>query len=51
MIVIDWIKRIFDPKTYPCFKDEFIHPNDLIPLMAASRENFGLQGYFAAKPF
>jgi DNA-binding transcriptional LysR family regulator len=50
-IVIDWIKRIFDPKIYPCFKDEFIHPDDLVPLMAASRENFGLQGYFAAKPF
>ncbi len=50
-IVIDWIKKIFDPKTYPCFRDEFIHPNDLVPLMATSRENFGLQGYIAAKPF
>jgi DNA-binding transcriptional LysR family regulator len=50
-IVIDWIKKIFDPKTYPCFRDEFIHPNDLIPLLAGSRENFGLQGYAAAKPF
>ncbi len=28
-IVIDWLKKIFDPKTYPCFRDEFIHPNDL----------------------
>src|SRR3982074_521126 len=50
-IVIDWIKKIFDPKTYPCFGDEFIHPNDLVPLMAASRESFGLQGYVAAHPF
>jgi DNA-binding transcriptional LysR family regulator len=50
-IVIDWIRKIFDPKTYPCFRDEFIHPNDLVPLMAASRENFGLQGYVAAHPF
>ena len=33
-IVIDWLKKIFDPKTYPCFRDEFIHPNDLMPLMA-----------------
>ena len=49
-IVIDWLKKIFDPKTYPCFKDEFIHPNDLVPLMAASRANFGLQGYVAAGP-
>src|SRR6202162_5047215 len=50
-IVIDWLRKIFDPKTYPCFRDEFIHPNDLVPLMAASRESFGLQGYVAAKPF
>jgi DNA-binding transcriptional LysR family regulator len=50
-IVIDWIKKIFDPKTYPCFRDEFIHPNDLVPLMAGPRENFGLDGYVAAHPF
>ncbi|WP_291867038.1 LysR family transcriptional regulator [Bradyrhizobium sp.] len=49
-IVIDWLKKIFDPRTHPCFKDEFIHPNDLVPLMAASRTNFGMQGYVAAGP-
>jgi DNA-binding transcriptional LysR family regulator len=49
-IVVDWLKKIFDPKTYPCFRDEFIHPNDLVPLMVASRENFGIQGYVAAQP-
>ena len=49
-IVIDWLKKIFDPKVYPCFKDEFIHPNDLVPLMAASRASFGLQGYVAGGP-
>jgi len=49
-IVIDWLKKIFEPKTYPCFKDEFIHPNDLVPLMAAPRANFGLRGYAAAGP-
>jgi DNA-binding transcriptional LysR family regulator len=50
-IVIDWIRKIFDPKAYPCFRDEFVHPNDLIPLMTGSRENFGLAGYVAARPF
>jgi DNA-binding transcriptional LysR family regulator len=50
-LVIDWLKSIFDPKLYACFRDEFIHPNDLVPMMAASRENFGLQGYVAPKPF
>jgi DNA-binding transcriptional LysR family regulator len=49
-IVIDWLRRIFDPKTYPCFRDEFIHPTELVPLMAASRADFGLQGYAAATP-
>jgi DNA-binding transcriptional LysR family regulator len=47
-IVIDWLKKIFDPKAYPCFGDEFIHPIDLMPLMAEQRRNFGLQGYAAA---
>jgi DNA-binding transcriptional LysR family regulator len=50
-IVIDWLKKIFDPKTYPCFRDEFIHPTDLVALMAGARESFGLQGYVAPKPF
>lgn len=49
-IVIDWLKKIFDPKTYACFRDEFIHPNALVPMMVASKENFGLEGYVAAKP-
>ena len=49
-IVIDWLKRIFDPKTYPCFRDEFIHPNALVPMMTAAREGFGLTGYIAATP-
>jgi len=50
-IVIEWLKSIFDPKAHACFRDEFIHPNDLTPLMVSSRQNFGLQGYAAPKPF
>ncbi len=46
--VIAWLKKIFDPKTYPCFRDEFIHPNDLVPLMVGPRNSFGMQGYAAA---
>jgi DNA-binding transcriptional LysR family regulator len=49
-LVIDWLKNIFDPKVHACFRDEFIHPMDLVPLMAAARENFGLQDYVAPKP-
>lgn len=49
-IVIEWLKKIFDPKTYPCFRDEFIHPRDLVGLMTSARSNFGLGGYAAAGP-
>lgn len=49
-IVVDWLKKIFDPKTYPCFRDEFIHPNALVPMMTAVRETVGLTGYIAATP-
>jgi DNA-binding transcriptional LysR family regulator len=50
MIVIDWLKRVFDPKTYPCFRDEFIHPNDLVPLMEGVRESLGLDGFIPPRP-
>lgn len=46
-IVIDWLRMIFDPKIHPCFRDEFVHPNDLVPMMKQTRENFGLRGYAA----
>ncbi|MGY8668264.1 LysR family transcriptional regulator [Bradyrhizobium sp. UFLA05-109] len=49
-IVVEWLKKIFDPRTYPCFRDEFIHPNELVPMMATARESFGLTGYVAAAP-
>jgi len=50
MIVVDWLKRIFDPKVYPCFRDEFIHPNDLVPMMESAREAVGLEGFTAPRP-
>lgn len=49
-IVIDWLRRIFDPKTYPCFRDEFIHPNDLVGMMEKQRESYGLDGFQATVP-
>ncbi|QAU47433.1 LysR family transcriptional regulator [Bradyrhizobium guangzhouense] len=49
-IVVDWLKKIFDPKSHPCFRDEFIHPNTLVPMMTAARDGFGLSGYIAATP-
>jgi DNA-binding transcriptional LysR family regulator len=31
---IDWLRTLFDPKRYPFFGDEFIHPRDLVGLSA-----------------
>ncbi len=31
-LAIEWIKEIFDPKVYPCFRREFIHPLDLVKM-------------------
>jgi DNA-binding transcriptional LysR family regulator len=49
-IVIEWLRSIFDPKVHACFRDDFIHPNDLVPLMKVARHDFGLDGYTAAQP-
>ena len=29
-LFIDWLRDIFDPAKYPWFRDEFIHPNELM---------------------
>ncbi|HXL68563.1 MAG TPA: LysR family transcriptional regulator [Xanthobacteraceae bacterium] len=28
-VFIDWLRSLFDPRKYPWFRDEFIHPRDL----------------------
>lgn len=33
MLVIEWLKRIFDARRFPCFGEEFIHPRRLALLM------------------
>jgi len=49
-LAIDWLKKIFDPKIHPWFRDEFIHPNELIQKVPAeARFNFGA-GYFSVTP-
>jgi hypothetical protein len=30
-VFIDWLRTLFDPKIYPWFGDEFIHPADIRP--------------------
>jgi len=51
MVVVEWLRRVFDSRTYPCFKDEFIHPNDLVKLMAHAVPSMGLRGFAASAPF
>ena len=49
-LAIDWLKMNFDPKIYPWFRDEFIHPSELVRQMSAqAMMNFG-KGYFAVTP-
>ena len=49
-LVIDWLKRIFDPKLYPWFRDEFIHPSELAEFMPPeAKANVGL-GFFSTNP-
>lgn len=50
-IVVDWIKSIFDPKVYPWFREEFIHPNDLVDLAPKDAHININENYFAVKPF
>src|SRR5580704_2474112 len=50
MVVLGWLRRIFDPQRYPCFKDEFIHPVALIELMAETAAPLFGRGYTAAEP-
>jgi DNA-binding transcriptional LysR family regulator len=51
MVAVEWLRRIFDPARYPCFRDEFIHPTDLIQMMSVTAQNMSGRGYAAAMPF
>ena len=50
MVVLGWLRRIFDPQHYPCFKDEFIHPVALIELMAETAAPVHGRGFIAVEP-
>lgn len=50
-IVIDWIKSIFDPQVYPWFREEFIHPNDLVDMVPEEANVNMNNDYFAVTPF
>ena len=48
--VVTWLRNIFNPETYPWFRDEFIHPNDLANNTTSGLDtSFGRQ-FRAANP-
>ena len=50
-MVIDWVRNIFNPQHYPWFRDEFIHPNDLVAKAPRDVGVHSVKGFFTAKPF
>jgi len=49
-LTIDWLKKIFDPKIHPWFRDEFIHPSELIGKVPAAAGCNSGAGYFSVTP-
>ena len=49
-LAIDWLRTIFDPVVYPWFRDEFIHPNDLVKMAPDGTDIQSVEGSFAASP-
>ncbi len=48
--VVTWLRNIFNPETYPWFRDDFIHPNDLANNRISGLDaSFG-QAFRAANP-
>jgi DNA-binding transcriptional LysR family regulator len=50
MQVVDWLRRIFDGRRFPCFGETFIHPYELLPLMTDTTSTSSFEGFAAANP-
>ena len=50
MVVIDLLRKLFDPRRYPCFREEFIHPLELVSMMPDVAETHEGRGFLAADP-
>lgn len=48
--VIDWFRSIFDPQRYPWFRDDFIHPRDLVGMVPDAAAMQSVKGFYAASP-
>jgi DNA-binding transcriptional LysR family regulator len=50
MMVVDWLRQIFDGRRFPCFDEKFIHPCDLMPLMSESALTNNIEGFVVTNP-
>jgi hypothetical protein len=50
MVVIDLLRKLFDSRRFPCFREEFIHPRELVSLMSDIAQTYGGRGFLAADP-
>ncbi len=51
MLVVNWLRQIFDGRRFPCFAEKFIHPYDLMPLMSDTTLTSSAEGFASANPF
>ncbi len=49
-LVMDWMKKIFDPDAFPWFRDEFIHPSEFVGMLPPDSEIIVGAGFAAAVP-
>ena len=50
MQVVDWLRRIFDTRRFPCFDEKFRHPYELVPLMSDTTLTSSFEGFAAGNP-
>ena len=50
MVVVDWLRRIFDPVRFPCFGEKFIHPLELGRVLSDAVAINSVAGFAAANP-
>lgn len=48
--VLDWLEGIFDSSRFPWFRDEFIHPNELIGMAPREESENSIRGFFSGDP-
>lgn len=50
-MIIEWIKSIFNPRVYPWFSEQFIHPEELKNMIPTEAEININDNYFSVSPY